>query len=190
MTRYQTTKLINKILLTLTSSGVLGGSLLAPNASELFSKIGDKILDFDFDEKEMQKLIKYMEKTKLIELRLRNEEVYANLTNKARNRLKFIEIDDITIKTPKKWDKKWRIVIYDIPANKKENRYQLLEQLHRLGFYKIQDSTWVFPFSCSKEVLEILERLDIQNFATLIVGDIESKDENKLIKHFQLFKYI
>jgi len=190
VTRYQTTKLINRMLMVLTASSVIGGSLLAPSASELLAKISDKTLDFDFDENELQKLLKYMEKTKLIELRLRGNLIHADLTKKARNRLNLVELNEILIKTPKIWDKKWRIIIYDIPAQKKENRYLLLEQLHRLGFYKIQDSTWVYPFTCSEEVMEIIDRLEIINYATLIVGDIESKDEIKLIKHFQLFKLI
>ncbi len=189
MNRYQTSKTINILLKTLTVSGVIGSSLVAPNATELFTKLAKPITHLDIDEKELKHLLRYMERTKLIELSVREGDLHAKLTKKATERVNSVEIDDISIKTPSKWDKKWRIIIYDIPREKREHRYFLLEQLHRLNFFKLQDSTWVYPFSCTIEVLEILKRLEIEQYVTFMVGDIESKDEVKLIKHFQLFKH-
>jgi len=170
-------------------SGVIGSSMVAPNASELFTRLAKPIMDLDVDESELKRLLKYMERTKLIELSVRDNVLHSTLTDKAHIRLNNVEIDEIVIKVPSVWDKKWRILIYDIPKEKKNNRYALLEQLHRLNFYKLQDSTWVYPFSCSKEILEILQRLEIEKYTTFIVGDVESKDESKMIRHYQLFKH-
>ncbi len=190
MTRYQTSKTINLLLKALTAGGVLSAGLIAPNSAQLLAKITQPILDRDLDQKELQKLLKYMERTKLVELSVRDNNIHAQLTTKAERRLRDFEIDEIAIDSPKTWDKKWRILIYDIPHDKRDSRYYLLEQLHRLGFYKLQDSTWVYPFPCSQEILEILERLEIDQYTTFIVGDIETKDDATLIKHFSLFKHV
>jgi DNA-binding transcriptional regulator PaaX len=188
MNRYKTKKTINVLLKTLTLSGLVGSAMIAPNATELFTKLARPITDLDIDDKELKRLLKYMERTKLVELHIRDGDLYASLTKKAQLRLSDVLIDEIEIPVQAKWDKKWRIIIYDIPKVKKENRYQMLEQLHRLNFYRLQDSTWVYPFPCSVEIFEILTRYELANHVTFIVGDIETKDESKLIKHFQLFK--
>ncbi len=115
--------------------------MIAPNATELFTKLARPITDLDIDEKELKRWLKYMERTKHVELHIRDGHLYATITKKAQLRLSDVLIDEIEIPVQAKWDKKWRIIIYDIPKVKKENRYQMLEQLHRLNFFRLQDST-------------------------------------------------
>lgn len=60
--------------------------------------------------------------------------------------------EDLKIKPPKIWDKKWRMVIFDIPKDKKDLRDIVRERLKRWGFYQLQKSVFVYPFDCQKEV--------------------------------------
>ena len=46
---------------------------------------------------------------------------------------KFI-LDELSIKNPKNWDKKWRLVIFDIPEKYKEARAALRKKLGDIGF--------------------------------------------------------
>jgi DNA-binding transcriptional regulator PaaX len=47
-------------------------------------------------------------------------------------------VEEVKLKKPEKWDKKWRIVIFDIPNKKKPARNTLTEKLKKLGFYHLQ----------------------------------------------------
>jgi len=50
------------------------------------------------------------------------------------------ELDDISVKVkvPKKWDRQWRLVIFDIPADKQKGRLAFLSKLKQLGFIMLQ----------------------------------------------------
>ena len=62
------------------------------------------------------------------------------------------------------WDKKWRLVIFDIPEKKKPAREALREKLKDLGFAKLQDSVWVTPFPCENEIKLIKLVFNLSDF--------------------------
>lgn len=50
------------------------------------------------------------------------------------------------------WDRKWRIIIYDIPETKKDKRNRLRELIKQLGFGKVQGSCWISCYDFSDEI--------------------------------------
>lgn len=62
-------------------------------------------------------------------------------------------------KMKKRSDKKWQMVLFDIPETKKGIREQFRQQLKYLGYRKLQRSIWV----CSYDVLESTQQL-IKNY--------------------------
>jgi len=83
------------------------------------------------------------------------------LTKKGKELLKIIQISEITIDPPKKWDKLWRLVSYDIPKTKNKERDWFRKQLINLDFIKIQESLWAYPYECSQEISVIAETLGV-----------------------------
>ena len=73
------------------------------------------------------------------------------------------KLDDIFIKTPKEWDKCWRLVIFDIPTTKQKARLALLAKLKNLGFIMLQRSVWVHPFECQSEILTLTKAFGIES---------------------------
>lgn len=61
-----------------------------------------------------------------------------------------------------KWDKRWRLVIFDIPEKLKKVRDTLRYQLKRLGFVELQHSVFVLPFECKSEIEYIIEFYNIR----------------------------
>jgi DNA-binding transcriptional regulator PaaX len=51
-------------------------------------------------------------------------------------------------KKPRRWDKKWRLLIFDIPERRRKTRAQIRTTLVSLGFARLQDSVWVYPYDC------------------------------------------
>ncbi len=50
------------------------------------------------------------------------------------------------------WDKKWRLVLFDIKHERTSARNALRALLKRIGFVRYQKSVWLYPFDCEKEV--------------------------------------
>jgi len=94
----------------------------------------------------------YLKKNGLIEVKKENHDIRISLTEEGRKRAGKYQIDDLEIEKPKKWDKKWRVVIFDIPAASRMIRDAFRRKLKEFGFYPLQKSIWVYPFPCKEEV--------------------------------------
>lgn len=91
-----------------------------------------------------------LEKRGYIKKYLEGKKSNFQLTEKGKQKaLKYI-FSDLKIKTPKTWDKKWRMVIFDIPEEKKSLREAVRLKLKQFGFLQLQKSVWVYPFDCQE----------------------------------------
>lgn len=121
-----------------------------------------------------------------INIEKRNRQIYISLTKEGKKKAGMFQIDALTIKKPKKWDKKWRIVIFDIAQLKKTYREAFRGKLKELGFYPLQKSVWVYPFDCQAETELLKDFFGLSNQEMrLIVADNISKDD-QLRKSFKL----
>lgn len=59
-------------------------------------------------------------------------------------------------RTHRRWDKRWRLVTYDIKEHRKKSRRQLQRTLRSFGFYRLQDSVWVYPYD-TEELITLLK---------------------------------
>lgn len=103
------------------------------------------------------------------------------LTDKGKQRALTYNFDEIKIKKPKQWDKKWRIVLFDIPKNKKKIRETLRGHLNNLEFYQFQKSVFIHPYDCKDEIEYIIEVYNIRKFVRFIIA--ESIDNELHLKH-------
>lgn len=103
------------------------------------------------------------------------------LSEKGKKKVLDFRIDDIKIKKPIKWDKRWRLVIFDVPEKKKSARNILREKLKEIGFSEIQKSVFVHPYSCLDEIDFIMEYYKIRSFVRYAeVIHISNESELKL----------
>ena len=73
-----------------------------------------------------------------------------------------------------KWDKKWRIVMFDLNNNKTIQRNAIRVFLKRCGFILMQKSVWIYPYDCGKEVefIRLFFRLSEKEFRFITCDDI------------------
>ena len=107
------------------------------------------------------------------------------LTEKGKEKAITFDIDKMEIKKPKIWDKKWRMVIFDIPEKKRTARDILRETLKQLGFYEFQKSVFAHPYPCKDEMDYLIEYYNIRPH-TRIVTAMELDNELHLRKMFNL----
>ena len=89
------------------------------------------------------------------------------------------------IKKPKVWDKKWRIVLFDIPEKKRQARDVLREALKRMNFYEYQKSVFIHPYPCQDEIDYIVEYYEIRQYVRIVTAT-ELDNEIHLRKIFNV----
>ena len=111
------------------------------------------------------------------------KEQFLTLTKKGESLTKRYLIEQLDFIKPKIWDKKWRLVIFDIPNPKKKSRDAVRRKLENIGFIKLQESVYVFPFECLLEINFLKNTYYLSPYIQYIVAErIES--EINLIKKF------
>jgi DNA-binding transcriptional regulator PaaX len=87
-----------------------------------------------------------------LKVKIVKNQIYISLTSEGKKLANWMQIDNLKIKKPKKWDGKWRLVIFDISQLKKFYREALRGKLKELAFYPLQKSVWIYPFDCRDEI--------------------------------------
>jgi DNA-binding transcriptional regulator PaaX len=125
----------------------------------------------EFDKQRFYKNLYRLEKEGLVKKYLRKNKHYIELTNAGKNRVQMYLAKDFKYKLPDKWDKRWRLIIFDIPIKNNRARDVLRERLKNLGCFQIQKSVYIFPFEC-KDVIDYITSLyDLGPFIQYVVAD-------------------
>ncbi len=111
------------------------------------------------------------------------KEFQIELLEKGKKKLKNYLTQDLILPIPKKWDKKWRLVIYDIANDKKVRRDILRAKLGNLGFLELQESVYVYPFECLREINLIKNMYFLGPYVQYVVAE-RIETEIDLIKKF------
>jgi DNA-binding transcriptional regulator PaaX len=104
------------------------------------------------------------------------------LSENGKKRALTYQTRTMRITTPKVWDGKWRVVIFDIPEDERDARDSLREHLNRLGFYKLQQSVAIHPFDCRDEIDFVIELHAVRKYVRCMI--VEQIDNERDIKRF------
>ncbi len=77
---------------------------------------------------------------------------------------------------PRKWDKKWRILIFDIKEERRGLREKVRRTLLSLGFKRLQDSVWVYPYDCEDLIALLKADFRIGKDLLYIIADAIEND--------------
>lgn len=135
-------------------------------------------------------------KTGHIEKVEKNGEVYIRLTSQGKQ--KMVRDFPLLSFQKRRWDKKWRFVIFDIQEVNKNARDGLRKKLKELGFGMIQKSVFISPHDVISDLLEFIENLGLGQCvyafesSTLAVGDLRGLADKvwKLDVLNEKYKYI
>lgn len=182
----ETKKIVNGLLKTALVVGVAGVIIIAPNSLKAFDVIfrstpKRKRL------KELRRLLAYMKQKSLLNWReLPDGTIEMTISKKGKSRAEKVKFDELMVPKPKKWNKKWHLVIFDIPESYRKGRSTLSMKLKIMGFYQIQKSAWIYPYPCDKEITLIKQVYGIFD-SHVIVAELNNIDGQELFaKHFKL----
>ena len=187
MKRYKRGELAKKIFQAAGVGLAFGAVIVMPGLAIGLKSIIEMIEESDgkIDRWKITRSLKSMEKRKLVSLKERDGEIIVEFSEEGRIEVMKYKIDQLEIKIPKKWDGKWRLVIFDIPERKKLARDVLREKLEEMGFIALQKSVFVCPYPCQKEILLLKRIFEIDPYVLLIEADYID-NQRKLIKKFNL----
>jgi len=72
---------------------------------------------------------------------------------------------------PKKWDGKWRVIVFDIPEKLRGKRDLLRRELVGFGFMQLQRSVWVYPHPLPEEFKDLWEKAGILKHCIVFESD-------------------
>ncbi|MBP9757740.1 MAG: CRISPR-associated endonuclease Cas2 [Candidatus Pacebacteria bacterium] len=75
----------------------------------------------------------------------------------------------------KRWDGKWRMVVFDIPERRSGIRKRLRRLMIDIGFIRVQNSVWMYPYDCEDLVALIKAELRVgKDILYAIVDKVEN----------------
>jgi DNA-binding transcriptional regulator PaaX len=170
------------LLITVAVTGVIALSAISPNMFRLFKITGANARLRYTTKRVLGRLkqkgeIEFIEQNgkKFVQLTKRGEQALAVSTEKMR----------LIGTVPTRWDKRYRLVMFDISEKRKKTRDFLRREMIDVGFLRVQDSAWVYPYDCEEFVA--LLKADLHIGKEVVYAVVESIENDMWIrKHFKL----
>jgi CRISPR-associated endonuclease Cas2 len=181
-------EITKQILLTVGIAGVIILAASAPGVLQVA-----KLVSLDRNNRfkkpkstRVAQSIQGLQKNKLLTLKERNGRIEIRLTKEGRRKFQEVHFEKLQITRPSHWDKKWRVVVFDIPdKSHKRARDVLRGKLKQWEFYQLQKSVWVCPWPCEDELQLVAEIYKITPYINIMVVEKILADSS-LRKHFNL----
>jgi len=156
-----------KVLLLL-----MGGLALGLSGSPIRYKRVLKSMAYEWkqiERRELYRAIRRLYESKLVRQQ-ENEDGFISmvLTRAGREVGLRYKLDGMQINPPQRWDKRWRVVIFDIPETQKQLRDTLRLRLRQLGLIELQKSVFVHPYECRDEIDFIIEIYNARRYVRFI----------------------
>lgn len=168
---------VKDILKILGVTGFIAGSILMPGLPIIMTPFYKKQQKHwgHFNRRILKAALRRMQSAGAIEESEHEGEIVFKLTEKGKLKLFKYRLDDLQL-NQNSWDKKWRLVAYDIPKSKKNQAEAFRTLLKKMNFLQLQKSLWLTPFPCSSEI-EFLKQLYFltDNVTILTISQLEGE---------------
>jgi CRISPR-associated endonuclease Cas2 len=132
--------------------------------------------------KEFYNIVRDLKRRDIIRTVTKNGSQWAELTKNGELEVLFLKA---CAQPLKKWDGKWRLVIFDIPEDSREKRNLLRMLLYRNGFQKLQASVFISPQALNREAIVYLQKTGLNKYIRIARVD-ELDNDKDLRKSFHL----
>src|SRR3989344_9108215 len=162
------------ILLGVGIAGVVAVVAAAPGvvlAAKLFEQ-NRKQFPRHYEKQKTARAFARLKKNQLIKIREKNGKFSIELTKEGKRKFRQINLENIRITKPPRWDGKWHLVMFDIPDKTSRSAREILRaRLKEWEFYPLQKSVWVCPWPCEKEIEAVAELYEIQNYIDVVLAE-------------------
>lgn len=129
--------------------------------------------------------IKGLEEAGLIEHISSGQNFYARLTKEGKKKAHSIKLEKDNSLLNTSWDGSWRIIMLDLPEDRKAERESLRYLLKKAGFICLKNSAWISPYPFEHMFYNIKKDLDlITELVILVTNSVDEITEKELYKIF------
>lgn len=162
----------------LTATAIMPGLTIGLNAiAEILEEKQGRV-----PKRKLKRAVRNLARKKIISIKEVDGELLVSFSEEGKKLFYKYKIDELKIKKPKRWDGKWRVVIFDIPEKKRLARDVLRNKLKELGFYSLQKSVFVYPYDCQREIELIKTVYEIGPYVYFLL--VEGIDRQKRLEKF------
>ncbi len=111
---------------------------------------------------------------------------YARLTKEGKKKMHSLKLDDDTTLVNTSWDGFWRIILLDMPEERKNERESLRYLLKKAGFICLKNSVWISMYPFEHLFTNIKKDLNLSTEMIIIVTDqIDSATKESFLDIFK-----
>lgn len=170
------------VLAAVAVTGLLAWAAIAPNTLQLLRYLpGEK---FKLGYRAKTAAARLVAKGQVVWIE-KNGKKYLRITPAGRRAFSFEQAKVALKNQKKKWDGRWRMVAFDIPERRRGVRFRLRTVMREIGFVRLQDSVWVYPYDCEDFVALLKAELKIGKDVLYAIADTIEYDKG-LRQHFNL----
>ena len=114
-----------------------------------------------------KKLISYLKIRGYLNIKDLENRKAVMITPKGLEKILHIKINSGKMK--KRSDKKWQMVLFDIPEQRRRDRDFFRGQLKYLGYQRLQKSIWVCPYDVLKLTQQLIKDHKLERFVRLLL---------------------
>lgn len=156
--------------------------ILGDKKAVSLQEITDKISTEDQKEKyALTRSIKGLKETGLIEHVQSPQKEYARLTKEGKKKVHSLKLDSDTTLVNTTWDGFWRIILLDLPEDRKSERESLRYLLKKAGFVCLKNSAWISPFPFEHLFTNIKKDLGLTTEMMIIVTEFVDDETKKFL---------
>ncbi len=176
--------LTKRILLTIAEAG----GAVVENFIDPYGKL--RVANMFIDEGKIQRYrlrrkLLAMEAQGLVSVKEKRGEIKISLEPEGHIRALRYAADDLVIKKPDWWDRKWRIVLFDVPEELRSSRNMFKLKLDEFGFIQLQHSVYVHPYECHNEIELTRTAYGLKEYVKILLVD-KIEGEAALRKRFNI----
>jgi len=106
---------------------------------------------------------------------------YAKITAEGKTKLDTMTLEGEEALVPQTWDGFWRIILLDLPENRKSERESLRYLLKKAGFVCLKNSAWISPFPYEHLFTNIKRDLGLTTEMMIIVTEFIDEESKKVL---------
>ena len=106
---------------------------------------------------------------------------FVRITKEGKKKLNTLRLEGEDALVPSSWDGFWRIILLDLPENRKAERESLRYLLKKAGFVCLKNSAWISPFPFEHLFTNIKKDLGLTTEIMIIVTDNIDEESKKIL---------
>jgi phenylacetic acid degradation operon negative regulatory protein len=123
--------------------------------------------------------LKGLQDSGLIETHHSGQQVYTRLTQDGKRKVHSLKLEQDSVLFDPTWDGKWRIILLDLPEDRKAEREGLRYLLKKAGFILLKNSVWISPHPFEHLFMNIKKDLNLTTEIMIFVTDTLDSETEK-----------